>query len=117
LKGTFPNTNHSLWPGLYVQVTLNLTTEANDIVVPSGAVQVSQSGQFVYVVKADRTVEARPVTISRQQGELVVIAQGLKAGEEIVVDGQLRLTPGMKITTGRGAGAARGAGGPQPPTD
>ena len=111
LKGTFPNSNHALWPGLFVQVTLNLTTEPNAIVVPAAAVQVSQSGQYVYIVKPDRSVEMRNVTIRRQQGEEMVIAQGLTPGEEVVTEGQLRLTPGSKVTIG-GRGAGDGQGGP-----
>jgi multidrug efflux system membrane fusion protein len=117
LKGTFDNTDRALWPGLFVQLTLDLTTETNAIVVPAAAVQPSQSGQFVYVVKPDRSVEVRNVVILRQQGEQMVIAQGLSPGEEVVTEGQLRLTPGAKVTTsGRGnpeepGGVAPGAGG------
>ncbi len=69
LKASFPNTSHRLWPGLFVQVTLLLTTDANALVVPSGAVQDSQQGTYVYVVKPDRTAEMRPVRVERQQGE------------------------------------------------
>src|SRR6185436_2335848 len=77
LKGTFANADHALWPGLFVQVTLVLSTDPKAIVVPAAAVQASQAGQYVFVVKADRTVELRNVTIERQQGEEMVIAQGL----------------------------------------
>jgi multidrug efflux system membrane fusion protein len=118
LKATFENSDHALWPGQFLQVTLDLTTETGAIVVPAGAVQQAQSGQFVYVVKPDRTVEMRNVVILRQQGEEIVIAQGLQPGEEVVTEGQLRLTPGARITSsnGRGnpeepAGAAGSAGG------
>jgi multidrug efflux system membrane fusion protein len=97
LKATFDNADHALWPGQFLQITLDLTTEQGAIVVPAGAVNPSQSGQFVYVVKPDRSVEVRNVTILRQQGEEIVIAQGLRAGEEVVTEGQLRLTPGAKI--------------------
>jgi len=99
LKATFDNADHALWPGQFLQVTLDLTMEQGAIVVPAGAVNPSQSGQFVYVVKPDRSVEVRNVTILRQQGEEIVIAQGLQAGEEVVTEGQLRLTPGAKITS------------------
>jgi multidrug efflux system membrane fusion protein len=109
LKAAFENADHALWPGQFVQVTLDLTTEANAIVVPAGAVQPSQSGTFVYVVKPDRSVEVRNVVILRQQGEQIVIADGLKPGEEVVTEGQLRLTPGSKITTG---GRGNGQGNP-----
>jgi multidrug efflux system membrane fusion protein len=105
LKGTFQNSDHALWPGLFVQVTLNLTTDPSAIVVPANAVQASQTGQYVYVVKADKTVELRTVTVERQQGDEMVIARGLSAGEEVVTDGQLRLTPGARVTTGRGGEA------------
>lgn len=100
LKATFDNRDHALWPGQFLQVTLDLTTENNALVVPTAAVQASQSGQFVYVVKADHSVEVRNIVILRQQGEQTVIAQGLRPGEEVVTEGQLRLTPGAKVTTG-----------------
>ena len=106
LKGTFPNTDHALWPGLFVQVTLVLGSDPTAVVVPAAAVQASQAGQYVFVVKPDRTVEMRTVRIARQQGEEMVIADGLKGGEEVVTDGHLRLTPGSRVTTGtRGQGA------------
>ena len=69
------------------------------MVVPSIAVQTSQQGQYVYVVKPDHSVELRNVTVDRQQGDDTVIAKGLTGGEEIVTEGQLRLTPGARITT------------------
>ena len=112
LKGTFDNADHGLWPGLFVQVTLVLSTDAKAVVVPAAAVQVSQTGQYVFVVKQDRTVEVRPVAIDRQQGEEMVIAKGLSPGEEVVTDGHLRLTAGARVTTdGRGQGGGeRGRG-------
>jgi len=98
LKAAFPNTDHELWPGLFAQVSLQVATEPNAIVVPAVAVQASQQGQYVYVVKRDRTVELRNVTTARQQGDEMVIATGLSKGEEVVTDGQLRLTPGTRVT-------------------
>jgi membrane fusion protein, multidrug efflux system len=88
-----------------------LTTDADALVVPATAVQASQEGQYVYVVKPDQTVEMRNVTIERQQSDMMVIAQGLTVGEEVVTDGQLRLTPGAHITRGRGKSGAPGAPG------
>jgi multidrug efflux system membrane fusion protein len=113
MKGTFANANHALWPGLFVQVTLVLRNDPAAIVVPAAAVQVSQAGQYVFVVKPDRTVEVRNVTVERQQGEEMVIAKGIAPGEEVVTDGQLRLTTGATVSTGtRGDGAGtRGEGG------
>jgi multidrug efflux system membrane fusion protein len=104
LKGTFQNAGQGLWPGLFVQVTLDLTMDENAIVVPATAVQPSATGQYVYVVKSDSTVEVRPVVVARQAGEEIVIAQGLKPGEEVVTDGHLRLTPNAQVTTGGARG-------------
>jgi len=100
LKATFPNYDLTVWPGLFVQVSLQLSLQAHAIVVPSIAVQTSQQGQYVYVVKADRTVELRRVTVDREQGDVSVIADGLTGGEEIVTEGQLRLAPGARVSTG-----------------
>jgi multidrug efflux system membrane fusion protein len=97
LKATFPNRNRSLWPGLFVQVALTLTTNPKALVIPAIAVQTGQQGQFVYVVKEDQTVEVRPVRLDREVGNDAVIAQGLTTGEQVVTDGQLRLTPGARV--------------------
>lgn len=111
MKATFDNRDQGLWPGLFVQVTLSLTAEDNVIVVPATAVQPSASGQFIYVVKPDRTAEVRPVTVARQFGEDMVIARGLAAGEEVVTDGQLRLTPGAQVSIAQRGGGPGEAGG------
>jgi len=98
LKATFPNEDSTLWPGQFVQVVLTLSDLTNAIVVPSQAVQTGQNGQFVYVVKPDQTAEERPVTAGiTYQGE-TVIQSGLRAGETVVTDGQLRLAPGVKVS-------------------
>jgi membrane fusion protein, multidrug efflux system len=98
LKATFPNQDNALWPGQFVQVTLTLSELTNIVVVPSQAVQTGQNSQFVYVVKPDQTVEERSVTIGiTYQGETVV-QRGLKTGETVVTDGQLRLASGVKVT-------------------
>jgi len=99
LRATFANAVAKLWPGSFVQVTLELTTEAAAVVVPAVAIQASQDGQYVFVIKPDRTVEMRTVHVARQQGDLAVMADGLAAGEEVVTDGHLRLTPGAKVVT------------------
>lgn len=112
LKASFDNRNQGLWPGLFVQVSLSLTEEAGSIVVPATAVQPSASGQYVYVVKGG-TAEVRPVTVLRQFGEEMIIAQGLAEGEEVVTDGQLRLTPGAQVQVAgpRGSGPGGRQGG------
>ena len=97
LKATFPNKDNMLWPGQFVQVTLTLSELTNAIMVPSQAVQTGQNGQFVYIVKPDQTVEERPVTTGITYQGAVVVQQGLKTGETVVTDGQLRLAPGVKV--------------------
>ncbi len=109
LKATFPNKDHHLWPGQFVNVQLTLTVEPNAIVVPSQALQSGQQGsQFVFVVKADSTVENRPVTVARTQGSETVVSKGLSAGEKVVIDGQPRLVNGSKVDVrnARAAGPA-----------
>jgi multidrug efflux system membrane fusion protein len=95
LKGEFPNADRRLWPGQFVDVVLTLAQQPKAIVVPSQAIQNGQQGQFVFVIKPDMTVEARPVTIDRSTDGQAVIAKGLAAGEQVVTDGQLRLVPGV----------------------
>lgn len=97
LKATFQNTQRRLWPGQFVNVTLKLAQETNRTVVPAQAVQTGQGGQYVYVVKADKTVEARLVTVTRTIADQAVIDKGLTVGETVVTDGQLRLVPGAKV--------------------
>lgn len=96
LKATFDNGDSALWPGQFVDVSLTLTTE-QAIVVPTQAVQPGQQGPYVFVVKADSTVESRPVRVGRRLAGEVVIEQGVKAGERVVTDGQLRLVPGARV--------------------
>jgi multidrug efflux system membrane fusion protein len=97
LKATFENSKRLLWPGQFVNVSLTLDTQARAIVVPSEAVQPGQSGQMVYIVKPDQTVEPRNVSAGAIHGNQVVIQNGLAAGETVVTDGQLRLYPGAHI--------------------
>jgi multidrug efflux system membrane fusion protein len=98
LKATFPNSDRRLWPGAFVDVTLQLSVDPRAIVLPSKAVQPSQQGEFVFVVRADQTVEARQVKVAWTDGDESVIEAGVKAGETVVTDGQLRLTPGARVT-------------------
>jgi multidrug efflux system membrane fusion protein len=97
LKGTFPNSGRRLWPGQFVNVALTLSARPNAILVPSRAIQTGQEGQFVFVVKADRTVESRPVVVGTALEADTVIEKGLQVGETVVTDGQLRLVPGSKV--------------------
>lgn len=98
IKATFPNSNRRLWPGQFVNVRVRLASETRTIVVPSVAVQAGPEGQYVYVVKGDQTVEMRPVVVARTAGQETILRQGVKPGETVVLDGQLRLVPGSRIT-------------------
>jgi multidrug efflux system membrane fusion protein len=104
VKGTFPNTDRHLWPGQYVNVNVTLSNEPNAIVTPSLAVQTGQQGTYVFVVKPDQTVDLRPVVVERTSGDESVIKSGLKPGEIVVTDGQLRLNAGTKVSVKNGQG-------------
>jgi multidrug efflux system membrane fusion protein len=97
-RGVAPNPDRALWPSEFVLVRLILDTLKDATLVPAQAVQISQGGPFVFVVKSDNTVELRPVTPGqRQQGDLTVVESGVKPDETVVVTGQLALSPGAKI--------------------
>jgi multidrug efflux system membrane fusion protein len=96
-KATFPNTDESLWPGQFVDVTLTLAEEPDAIVVPAPAVMEGQTGAQVFVVRDD-TAELRKVTVSRVTEGLAVIREGLEPGEAVIVTGQLRVNPGGRVT-------------------
>jgi multidrug efflux system membrane fusion protein len=106
LRATVDNGERRLWPGRLVKVRLVLSTIQGAVLVPAVAPQMSAKGQFVYVVKEDSTAELRLVKTGQQQGNLVVIEEGVKPGEKVVVNGQLGVTPGGKV---RDAGAAPAA--------
>lgn len=97
LRGTFENSLNRLWPGLYVNVLLTLSQQPNATVVPAQSIVTTQQGSYVYVVKANDTVEQRTILPNRTIDNDTVIDKGLKPGEVIVTDGQVNLVPGAKI--------------------
>ncbi|MHB8753680.1 MAG: efflux RND transporter periplasmic adaptor subunit [Candidatus Acidiferrales bacterium] len=97
LKGTFPNEDLKLWPGEFVNVILRLSEEQKAVVVPSQAVQTGQQGDYIFVIRPDMTVESRVVKVARTINGESVINEGVKPGEEVVTDGQVRLVPGSKV--------------------
>lgn len=97
LKGTFPNRERRLWPGQFVDVRLSTGTRPDVVVVPAPAIQTGQSGTFVFVVRPDLTVEARPVVAGQEVNGEVIVEKGVEAGERVVTDGQIRLVPGAKV--------------------
>jgi membrane fusion protein, multidrug efflux system len=97
-RGVAPNPDRALWPSEFVRVRFILDIVKDAKLVPSQAVQVSQSGPFVFIVKSDNTVELRTVKPGqRQEGDLTVIEGGVKPGETVVVTGQLALSPGARV--------------------
>lgn len=103
LKAAFENTENALWPGQFVTVWLRLYEDKNALTVSSRAVQTGPNGQYVFRVKGDMSVELRPVMVQRTEGDLAVIASGLSKGDQVVTQGQLRLTPGAKVVVKGGA--------------
>ena len=97
LRATVPNSNHRFWPGRFVNIRLVLDTIHSAVLVPASAPQMSAKGSFVYVVKQDSTAEQRPVTLGQRQGDLIVVESGVAAGEQVVTNGQLGVTPGGKV--------------------
>ena len=97
LRATFQNSRDRLWPGLFVSAVLRLSEQVNTTVVPAQAITTGADGQVVYVVKQNGTVESRKVVTSRTFQGAAVIDQGLRAGETVVIDGQLRLVPGSRV--------------------
>jgi len=97
LKAEFANQERRLWPGQFVNVALTLTTQGDAVVIPSEAVQVGQEGQHVFVVKEDKRVEVRPVTLGSTAAGEAIIAKGLAVGEQVVREGQFLLGPGSRV--------------------
>jgi multidrug efflux system membrane fusion protein len=97
LKAEFTNGERRLWPGQFVNVALTLATENDAVIVPSEAVQVGPEGQQVFVVKEDKRVEMRLVTVGRTEEGQAIIAKGLRPGEVVVREGQFLLAPGSRV--------------------
>jgi multidrug efflux system membrane fusion protein len=116
LRATVPNGAHRLWPGRFVNARLILATLPGAVLVPAASPQDSAKGPFVYVVKDDSTAEARPVKLGQRQGDLIVVEEGLKPGERVILGGQIAVTPGGKVRVDQGnaggnaAPAAKAAG-------
>jgi membrane fusion protein, multidrug efflux system len=97
VKATFPNPHDALWPGEFINARVLIRTDRNVLTVPSNAIQRGPNGMFTYVVKSDSTVEARPLKVGDESGDLTVVMEGLKEGDQVVVSNQYRLQPGIRI--------------------
>ena len=111
LKATFPNPNKRLWVGEFVATRLELFVEQNALVVPTSAIVTGQQGTYVYIVTDSMTAQQRPVRVERTAGDITVIASGLRGGEQVVTDGQARLTPNAKVVLNTPQGAPAGGRG------
>lgn len=110
LKASFDNKDRRLWPGQFVNVTATLATEQDVTTVPIQAVQSGQQGQFVFVINNEMLAESRNVRVRRTSENVAVIEQGVQPGENVVTDGQLRLTPNAKVEIRKGGEQAAAQG-------
>ncbi len=97
VRATVANPDRYFWPGQFVKVRLVLTTKKNAVLIPAVAQQIGQQGAYVYVVQADHKAQLRPITPGQRQGDLLVVEQGVEAGERVVVTGQLSVTPNEPV--------------------
>ena len=109
LKANFPNKSNQLWPGQLVNARLLVDTRHNGLTVAASAVQQGPNGAYVYVVDPNNTVESRPVKVAQISGGQALIDSGLKANEQVVVDGQYKLQPGTHVTILHGRAAEEAA--------
>lgn len=96
-KARFANQSNGLWPGEYVRVSVELSVESNAVAVPTRAVLAGQEGNYVFVVGNDRVAKVRPISVGRALGDLTTIDKGIAIGEQVVIDGQSRLTPNARV--------------------
>lgn len=96
-KARFANQTSGLWPGEYVNVSVELEVQSNATAVPTRALMAGQQGNYVFVVTNEKTAQVRPVSVGRVIGDLTTIDKGLQIGEQVVVDGQSRLTPNARV--------------------
>ncbi len=117
LKATFPNTDHALWPGQFIDAQLLVETRHNAITVPSAAVQSGPQGLYAYVIKADNTVQMQTIKVSGANpgSPTALIESGLSAGDQVVVDGQLKLRPGVSVKVAPAPSAPQPAASPSQP--
>ena len=109
LRANFPNKEHRLWPGQLVNAWLLLDTRQNGLTVSASAVQQGPQGPYVYVINTDSTVAVRPVKVAQVSNGQALIDSGLSAGEQVVVDGQYKLQPGIHVTILHGKAAQEAA--------
>lgn len=117
LKATFPNDDLKLWPGKFVNARLTIDVKKNATVVPASVVQRGPQGTYAYVIKPDKTADMRSIKVGETENNETLITDGLKPGEDVVVDGQYKLQPGAHVDVTGPQGQPQNAGGQpsQPP--
>jgi multidrug efflux system membrane fusion protein len=112
MKGSFPNPQHNLWPGQFVNVRLILGTYPKALTIPEAAVQRSQAGVYTYVVSDDgQTVRSQQISLVQIEDGVAIVNSGLSAGQKVVVDGQYKLKPGSRVVDAARAASAPAGGG------
>lgn len=104
LRATLPNADRYFWPGQFVNVRLVLTRKENAVLIPAQAQQLGQQGPYVYVVNSEKTAMLRPITPGQRQGDLLVVEQGIEAGEQVVTSGHMAVIPGKPVVVANGQG-------------
>lgn len=105
LQATLENSNKKLWPGQFVTVKLILGVEKDALLLDKSAINLSQNGPFLFIVKEDNTIEQRSIKVGKIEGEMQSVTSGLLKGEKVVVEGQQSLLPGMKVKVVADSGA------------
>jgi multidrug efflux system membrane fusion protein len=97
LRGIFENKQRELWPGQFIRNRLILYTMKDAVIIPYTAIQITQTGPIVFAVKEDMTVEQRTVKLGQRMDDRVIVLDGVKGGEKIVLEGQINLFTGSKV--------------------
>ncbi len=114
VKAKFANEDFKLWPGMYVDVEIDLSKRPNTVMIPAVAIQSGQSGPFVFVVKDGKTAEMRKVELAGVEGDRAALASGVNDGENVIVEGQMRLVDGARVVEGTSSNSGKAAGATQP---
>jgi membrane fusion protein, multidrug efflux system len=96
-KAKFANEKFELWPGMYVDVEIDLAVRPNTVMIPAVAIQSGQNGPFVFVASPDKKAEMRKVELVGVEGDRAALASGVKAGDRVIVEGQMRLVDGTSV--------------------
>lgn len=114
-KASFANDKLELWPGMYVDVAIDLDVRPNSVIIPAVAIQSSQQGPFVFVAKADGTAEMRKIELVGIEENDAAVSTGVAEGDRVIVEGQMRLANGARIAEQAGGGAPANPAPPKAP--